>query len=81
MQDILYATGSFFYLFASMRDDGWWWWMPLAGKCALPDDERSPMELTHTPKLDNVYVAADDDGDVASMSLLGGMRSHNGGTI
>ena len=30
--DLLYAIGSLFYLFASLRDDGWFFFMPTAGK-------------------------------------------------
>lgn len=42
--DILYCAGSFFYLFASMRDDGWWWCMPGAGACALGCDAVTPID-------------------------------------
>ena len=33
--DIIYFVGSFFYLWANLRDDGWLWWLPVAGQYHL----------------------------------------------
>jgi len=30
--DLMYFTGSIFYILANLRDDGWLWWIPVAGQ-------------------------------------------------